>query len=157
MAIRVKITDIIDALDSQSFDVWAFLNKNTGEIMLIGEEEKNLAEENELIDDLPDWQKEAIKFMQDVMSQSKNCIALPTKFDIHEYGIMKKFCADIEDEQICEIFEDLIQGSGAFGRFKDAIDKHGIANDWYAYRTNALKEIAIEWCRENNIEFEDIT
>lgn len=156
MAIRIKLTDIIDALESQSFDVWAFLDKNTGEIMLIGEKEKKLVEETELIEDVPEWQKEAIKFMQDVMSQSKNCIALPTKFDIHEYGMMRKFCADIEDEQICDIFEILIQGGGAFGRFKNAITEYEMEKDWYAYRTNALKEIAVEWCEENNIEFEDI-
>lgn len=155
MAIRVKLNDIIDALESQSFDCWAFLNKNTGEIMLIGEEEKKLAEETELIEEVPAWQKEAIKFMQDVMSQSKNCIALPTKFDIHEYGIIKKFCLTIDDIKICDIFDGLIKGSGAFRRFKDAIHEHGIADDWYKYRTNALKEIAIEWCEENDIEFED--
>lgn len=156
MAMRIKLTDILDALDSQSFERWAFLDTNTGEIVMIGDKKK-LAEEVELLEDVPEWQKEAIKYMQNVMSQSKNCIALPTKFDIHEYGIMRKFCADIEDEQICDIFEELIQGSGAFGRFKNAIIEYGIADDWYTYRTNALKEIAVEWCEENDIEFEDIT
>ena len=156
MAMRIKLTDILDALDSQSFERWAFLDTNTGEIVMIGDKKK-LAEEVELLEDVPEWQKEAIKYMQNVMSQSKNCIALPTKFDIHEYGIMRKFCADIEDEQTCDIFEDLIQGSGAFGRFKNAIIEYGIADDWYTYRTNALKEIAVEWCEENDIEFEDIT
>ncbi len=30
-----------------------------------------------------------------------------------------------------------------------------LADDWYKYRNDALKEIAIEWCQENDIEFED--
>jgi hypothetical protein len=48
----------------------------------------------------------------------------------------------------------LIKGSDAFRRFKDAIHDYGIENDWYKYHNNALKEIAIEWCQENDIEFE---
>ena len=49
----------------------------------------------------------------------------------------------------------LIKSSGAFRRFKDAIQDYGIADDWYKYRNKALKEIAIEWCEENGIEFDD--
>ncbi|MHC4632348.1 MAG: UPF0158 family protein, partial [Planctomycetota bacterium] len=47
------------------------------------------------------------------------------------------------------------KGRGAFRRFNDAIRDYGIADDWYKYRDDALKEIAIEWCEENGIEFDD--
>jgi hypothetical protein len=49
----------------------------------------------------------------------------------------------------------LDNGSGAFGRFKDAIHYYDIAEDWYKYRDNALRQIAIDWCQENNIEFDE--
>lgn len=49
----------------------------------------------------------------------------------------------------------LIKGSGAFRRFKNAVHRDGIADDWHKYRDDALKQIAIKWCRENNVEFSE--
>jgi hypothetical protein len=46
-----------------------------------------------------------------------------------------------------------IKGSGAFQRFKKNIDLYGIANEWYKFKDEAYKEIAIEWCKINNLEF----
>ncbi|MEH7302773.1 UPF0158 family protein [Neobacillus drentensis] len=48
-----------------------------------------------------------------------------------------------------------IKGKGAFRRFKDNIIDLGLEDQWYSYRSKCYKEIAIEWCRENNIEFID--
>jgi len=80
---------------------------------------------------------------------------LPTKYDIDEYSIMENFCMSLDRQEIGDILYDLISGSGAFRRFKDAVYKYGVEDEWYKYRDNAIKEIAIEWCRENNIGFED--
>ena len=80
---------------------------------------------------------------------------MPTKFDIHEYSIMEKFCLSLNNSEMCETFYGPIKGSGAFGRFKNAIHEYDIADEWYKYRNDALKEIAIEWCQENGIEFDD--
>jgi hypothetical protein len=68
---------------------------------------------------------------------------------------MENFCMSLDKQEIGDLLYDLISDSGAFRRFKDAISKYGIKDEWHAYRENAMKEIAIEWCRENNIEFED--
>ena len=46
-----------------------------------------------------------------------------------------------------------IKGSGAFQRFKNKIHHYGIADEWYKYKDEALKELAIEWCEENEIEY----
>ncbi len=80
---------------------------------------------------------------------------MPTKFDIHEYSIMEKFCLSLNDSEMCDTLYGLIKGRGAFGRFKNAIHEYGIADDWYKYRNDVLKEIAIEWCQEKGIEFDE--
>ena len=80
---------------------------------------------------------------------------MPTKFDIHEYSIMEKFCLSLNDDKMSDNLYSVIKGSGAFGRFKDAIGEYDIADDWYKYRNDALKEIAIEWCQEKGIEFDE--
>lgn len=80
-------------------------------------------------------------------------LPLPTKFDIHEYSIMERFCRSREDDEMRDDLCDAIRGRGAFRRFKDSIHEHGIADDWYKYRDEALREIAIEWCEENGIPY----
>jgi hypothetical protein len=78
-------------------------------------------------------------------------LPFPTKFDIHEYRIMERFCYAIEDDDICDDLCRAIRGRGAFRYFNDKIHAYGIAEDWYRYRDNALREIAIEWCEENGM------
>jgi len=155
MAICVKLDDIIEALEAQSDENCAFLNKKTGEVVLISQEEQNAAENDGPIEDLPDWQRDAVNLMKEIIAESHNCVALPSKFDINEYSIMERFCLSLQDTKIRDTFCGSIKGRGAFRRFKDAIHEYDIADDWYKYRNNALKEIAIEWCQENGIEFED--
>ncbi|WP_425429451.1 hypothetical protein [Desulfoscipio geothermicus] len=46
-----------------------------------------------------------------------------------------------------------IKGSGAFRRFKDNIHRYQIAKNWYKYRDEAIKRIAIEWCEGNGIRY----
>jgi hypothetical protein len=155
MAIRVKLTDIIDGIECQSDENSSYLNKSSGEVVLISDYEMRAAEQNDPIDDFPDWEQDQVRIAREIINESNDYIPLPTKFDIDEYGMMERFCSSVEDTRVCDILCDLISGSGAFRRFKDAIHKYGIADEWYRYRNNALKEVAIEWCRENNIAFED--
>jgi len=155
MAIRVKLDDIIDGLESQSDESSSFLSKKTGEVALITDEELNAARENEPIGDFPDWQQGQVRIAKEIIAETGDYISLPTKFDIDEYRVMERFCLSLDDPEMSDLLYGLIKGSGAFRRFKDAIHKYDIADEWYSYRNKALKEIAIEWCREHNIEFEN--
>jgi NTP pyrophosphatase (non-canonical NTP hydrolase) len=113
------------------------------------------AEDNEPLEDVPDWERELVSTAREILAETGEYIQLPTKYDIDEYSIMEKFCTSLNRREIGDILYDLISGSGAFRRFKDAVYKYGVEDEWYKYRNNAIKEIAIEWCRQNNIEFED--
>jgi hypothetical protein len=156
MAARVKLSDIIDGLESQSDESSSFLNKRTGEVVLMTDYAMRAAEDDEPIEDLPDWEQELVATAKEIMAETGDYISLPTKFDINEYSIMERFCVSLDDPEMRDAFYGLISGSGAFRRFKDALYRYGIEKDWYSYRDNALKEIAIEWCQENNIEFDDV-
>lgn len=153
MATRVKLDEIIDGLESQSDESRSFLNKKTGEVVLITDEELNAAEENEPIEDFPDWQQDLVRIAKEIIAETGDYISLPTKFDIDEYHVMERFCLSMDDPEMSDLLYSLIKGSGAFRRFKDAIYRYGIEDEWHSYRNNALKEIAIEWCREHGIEF----
>ena len=155
MAIRVKLNDIIEGLEFQSDERHSFLDKRTGEVVSISDEEMQAAEDDEPIEDFPDWQQDLVRIAKEIVDETRDYIDLPTKFDIDEYRIMEKFCLSLNDSEMSDTLYSSIKGSGAFRRFKDAINEYDIADDWYKYRNDALKEIAIEWCQDNDIEFED--
>jgi hypothetical protein len=49
---------------------------------------------------------------------------------------------------------DAIHGAGAFRSFKRAVRQHDIEPIWFKFRTAALKQIAIDWCKANRIDWE---
>ena len=155
MEARVNLSDIIEGLEFQSDESSSFLNKKTGEVVLMTDYAMRAAEENEPLEEVPDWEKELVSIAREILAETGEYIQLPTKYDIDEYSIMENFCMSLDKKEIGDILYDLISGSGAFRRFKDAVYKYGVEDEWNIYRDNAIKEIAIEWCRENNIEFDE--
>ena len=155
MSIRVKLIDIIEGMESQSDEISSYLNKKTGEVVLISDYEMRAAESNDPIEDVPDWEKDQVLVAREIMAETGDYISLPSKYDINEYRIMEDFCWSLEDTRKGEFLHGLIGGPGTNRRFKDALFKYSIEEDWYKYRSDALKEIAVEWCRENNIEFDE--
>ena len=62
MPTSAVLDDLIDALEMQSDSLYAFLDRETGEVEEISEEFLSLADaEPDEIDLLPDWQKEVAK------------------------------------------------------------------------------------------------
>ncbi|GBE05975.1 hypothetical protein BMS3Abin10_01616 [bacterium BMS3Abin10] len=152
---KVKLSDIIDAIEIQPDEGSSYLNKITGEIVTITEEEINAAYEEDLSEDRPEWLAKAIETAKKVNDDetSEIYMQLPTKFDIHEYSIMERFCLSISDKAISESLYYAIKSKGAFRRFKNAIHRYGVADDWYKYRDDYLKEIVKDWCEENEIKY----
>ena len=81
-------------------------------------------------------------------------VALPTSHDVHEWRIMEAFCYSLGHEDIRAAFLAAIRGRGAFRHFKDLLLRHGLRESWYAFRGEALRKIAIEWCEEHEIAFQ---
>jgi len=152
----VKLKDIIDEMEMQMEDYRKYLNKETGIIITVSTEELSIAEESEEDDDFseyPDWQQESIKDALDVIVNEDNYIELPDKWETNEYDIMEDFCGSLKNDRISNALYSAIKGGGAFRRFKDAISRFGVEDDWYRFREEALKDIAIKWCESNGIIF----
>ena len=152
MAISVKLKDIIEGLEFQMDEGSSHLNTMTGEVVYITEEEWRAAEEDEPLEAFPAWQIEALCTAKDIL-ETDHYLPLPTKFDIHEYSIMERLSYSMEDDDICDDLFRAIRGRGTFRYFKDKIYEYGIADDWYKYRDEVLREIAIAWCKENGIRY----
>jgi hypothetical protein len=152
----VKLKDIVDEMEMQMDEYRKYLNKITGEIVNVSTEELSIAEESEEDDDFseyPDWQQDSIKSALDIIVNWENYIELPDKLEMNEYDIMEEFCGSIKNDRVSNALYSAIQGRGAFRRFKDTIARFGVEDDWYKFREEALRQIAIEWCEENEIMY----
>lgn len=89
---KVKLSEIVDALELQFDDLSYFLNKETGEVVGIQGEEFRAAEEEESLENYLEWQRESIVIAGDVLSSVDKYIALPAKFEVDEYAMMERFC-----------------------------------------------------------------
>lgn len=169
MPLPVKLNDVIEALEEAGEEHTHYLDKRTGEIVLITNEEMEAAEEDELISEsaeddetlseYPDWQRESILKAREIINSDERFIALPDQFEIHEYKLMEDFCLAYEDRRVGEDLHRLIKGSGAFRRFKDAIYSMGADKAWYQFRRTEFERIAIEWLEQAGIPYtrEDTT
>jgi hypothetical protein len=151
----LKIGEIVEAIDLQTDETTAFLNKRTGEIVTILAEEIDAVANQEPLEDAPEWERGDMRIAQEILGNEGDFLRLPTKDKIDEYQIMERFCLSVRDRKILEGLYVSIKGKGAFRRFKDQILRLGIADQWYKYREEAIKQIAIDWCKSHRIDFEE--
>ncbi len=168
MNAKVDLDTIVGELDFLSEEYSSFLNKQTGEVVHIAHEDMRRVEEEEdeennqdgnaedSEDTEPDWHAEALATARAVAADDQGVyVSLPSKSDINEYSIMEDFCSSVKNQQISDSLCRMIQGRGAFGRFKDSIRLYGIEENWYEFRDRALKEIVKDWCEGKGIEYID--
>lgn len=134
---KVKLTDIIDAIDMIDQYSEYFLDKETGEIEWINDMTMTRQEQEEIYDRLDEH----------------GFYRLPTTFEIRDYDIMEDFIEGLPDAVHGRMYS-AIQGKGAFRRFKDMVIDMGIEQVWYDFRDDAYKRKAARWCDENGIEYE---
>ena len=151
----VSLQFVVNEMDVLDEEWTAYINKKTGELVTVTEEEANIVEaEGEDDEFIPDWQRETLPKVREVL-ESDDFVALPDKFEIHEYSIMERFCLSLPDEGLQDELLHAIRGSGAFRRFKNAIHRKDIQDDWYRFRDQALKRIAIDFLESEGIPWQD--
>lgn len=152
MAPVVSLRAVVDKMEIFGDPFHAYLNTRTGELVTVSDEDLEAADSDDDLDEYPEWQRDLIRLAQAIL-ESDDYLALPGTYEIHEYRIMERFCQSVDDERLSDELCSLIRGSGAFRRFKDAIHRHDIAEDWYGYRRQALEEIAVNWLEAHGIEY----
>jgi len=153
MPATVLLKDIVDALEMQFDESSSFLDLDTGQVEIVSHELLGEAEESgDEEPDLPDWQTGEWEVAKRIVS-SDRFVKLPTKFDIHEWSIMEEFAYSMESDAIQADLLNALHGRGAFRFFKDTVRRHGIEQDWFQFRDEALRDIAIDWCEEHRIKW----
>jgi hypothetical protein len=153
--IPVSLKSVVEEMDVLGDEMTAYINKQTGELFTVSEEEARLIEtRNEDNEFVPEWQKEMLPKVREVL-ESNDFVPLPDKFEIHEYAIMERFCLSLPDEALRVELLHGIRGRGAFRRFKDAIHDKDIQDDWYSFREQALKRVAADFLDSEGIAYLD--
>jgi hypothetical protein len=155
MPAAVLLTDIVNELEMQFDEQPSFLDLETGQVETLEQDLLRKAEtfeEGDSEPSLPAWQKEQWEIAKRIVA-SKRFLPLPSKFSVNDWEIMHDFARSIRSEKIREDLLEAIHGAGAFRHFKHMLRNHRLEPSWHAFRTEALKQIAIEWCEENDIQW----
>ena len=137
---KVKLQDVIDGIDMVSEDSTCHLDRETGEVLFISE-----IADNDYDDDILELLEEG----------SDRFIEFPSQWDRNDYQTMVDFIESLPQRKEQNLLAISINGSGAFRRFKYTASELGLLDDWYRFLNNAHRELAIEWCEDNEIEYEE--
>ena len=137
-SMKVKLSDIVDAIEMMDQYSEYFLNKRTGEIEYVNDLVMSKGEADEIYDRLDE----------------DGFYRLPTSFDVRNYDIMEEFVYSLANPARDKLAV-VIQGRGAFRRFKDGVARMGIQQRWYDFQAAAYKKIARRWCDDEGIEYEE--
>ncbi len=137
---KVKLSEILMGMEFSNTDNGAFLNIKTGEVVLVSD---------------PDITGEDEEFDTEYYDSNEDYISLPDDYDIDEYRMMQDFIGTVSDDSIAQTLSISLQGSGAFRRFKDHLYQFEIQDEWFACRDNKYKQVAIGWCRDNDVDYID--
>ena len=151
MAAVISLSKVIDAIESATDEADSYLDPDSGEIVYVTDEMRDLAEEGE-DEHTPEWMREELPKVREAL-ESGRFLSLPTKFDVHEWAIMEDFSEEQENDRVRGALLDAIHGSGAFRMFKSTIRRLGVEKDWYKFRDEAIKQIAVEWLEEHHLQY----
>ena len=155
MKVKVKLQEILEALEFQSEMAEAYLDLQTGRVLWVFDEFSDF-DDTELLESTPKINRDLFETAREVLSdEGGRYIALPSKYDFNEWDLMRRFALYEVDPKVTDELLDAIHGRGAFRRFKEAIHRLGVAEQWYDYRETELRQIAIDWCESHGLEYEE--
>ena len=152
MGIPVRLTDVVNEMDVLNGEWRVYLNKQTGEMVTATPENEGLLEDASAAERAAAWQLEQLPKIREALD-SEDWIALPDRFEIHEWSIMERFVMSLDDDTPRERLERAIHRSGAFRRFKDAVQELDLREAWFRFRDRAFEEIAVAWLEDNGVPF----
>ena len=147
----ISLREIISALEAASDECSSYLDPETGEIILVTEDDRAVVE-GERLEEIPTWQREMMPKIRAAL-EGDRWLELPDRFDIHEWSIMERFSRRQDIERVRSELLDAIHGAGAFRVFRSAIRRLGLEQSWYQFRDEALADIARDWLEEHKLPY----
>lgn len=135
----IRLEQVLDAIETADDAFTYFFDTQTGETVFLSD---------------PMITGESYEELEELIESSGDrFLRFPTKYDIHEYSIMENFVYSLPAGAAHQELANAICGRGAFRRLKNGIRYHRLEQQWYDYRDQAYREIAIRWCRDEGLEY----
>jgi len=157
MAAKVRIDEIVTALEDESEMEWVYVNVETGKVETVLKDdicdiENSDADEEE--EDEDEDEDEELKLLKEITWDRKKWKRLPTRFDLHDWSIMENFAESLTSPEVRSDLQRALHQRGSYGNFRDRVDRYRLKRAWDAFRIDALRDIAIEWCEDHDIPYE---
>ena len=152
---KVNLSDVIEGIEFENDMLNHYYNKKTGVIIYKEDSETSSYSAHDIhkIDQMEEWEKELVSGLYDLNENPQDYIKLPGRDETDEIKMMVEFCNSFSDIKL----ENTIDSDNDYNKMlhdiKNIIRDKGLINEWYDYREASEKEIAIEWCNKNNIEY----
>jgi hypothetical protein len=153
----VKLSEIVDGLETVGEETRTFLDTQTGKVIFLMDDHLRAAENEEDEDPTArgEWERESIEQAKAVLAEDgARFLPLPDRFEINEWEMMRDFATGLENQDQAEVLSNAIHGRGAFRYFKDRVHEFGLADAWYKFRQEQYRKVALDWCEAKSIEFD---
>lgn len=136
----INLKTVIDEIERASDNCMSFYDVEEKKTVYLWDEPFDREENERLAEQIEEAPDRYLRF--------------PTKYEIHEYRMIRDFVSALPEGDARRELAFAIQGKGAFRRFRQGILYHRIEKQWFEYRDRAFRELAIAWCKENGLEYD---
>ena len=147
--VQVVLHAVLDAMNFQSDEMTAYVQRSTGRVIVVSDEAMRDAEDGADADF--GGEAEELADALAILKSPDEYLPLPDRFEIDEYRMMEHFAAGVAADSARAQLQDSMHGRGAFRRFKDTAHRLGFLDAWYAYRDRSYEALAREWCEEQGL------
>jgi hypothetical protein len=171
--VKVNFDEIQKAMEDVLRDTFDyFIDLETGEVTAFSEEillevksrlyesdSDEIGEDVEYMEfdeepDIPDWMADEMELVLEILlDENGRYIRIPERESHRAYHSMAGFTESIDDPVLKEELSTVLNGRGAFRRFKDILLAYPKERKrWHGYNAKAVKLEIAEWLRSVGIE-----
>ncbi|MBP8972640.1 MAG: hypothetical protein KBH93_02090 [Anaerolineae bacterium] len=168
--LKIDLDELVLAFDSSFGETYHYLDRETGEVILVTDDSRFQAEE--LLDqvgedasletalaalqdlDIEEWEKELVTQVISVeMDSESRYIPVPNQTSHQGYQDMETFIETVADDHLAELLAVAIQGRGAFRRFKDVLQRYPEEHErWFRFKDDLVHQRVLKWLDSEGIE-----
>jgi hypothetical protein len=152
--LKVDVEDIAMIMDNQDrFGSQYYLDRETGEAVVIPNELMSAIDGGEPCDGLPDWELELVPVAREISRGSERYDEIPTRAGGDGHRVMVDFTSTVKDARLRSRLESAIHGRGAFRRFKDTLREFPkVEEQWFRLKAERDKEDVKDWLESIGIK-----
>ncbi|MFC1539910.1 UPF0158 family protein [Gemmatimonadota bacterium] len=152
----VEITEIAEAMGIDRVTNEWYLDRDTGEVVIVPEEIFFELETDTFDpDEMTDWDRENQALARAMDDDPDRYLWIPRTEASETYELMLHFADSREDENLRRLLEVALDGKGAFGRFRHVLAEYPEERDeWFRIKDRATEKMARDWLSSLDIEAE---